>query len=79
MESNLLLTTEFNYNYRIFDGVWASYVEKPGEKPLGFNGVQLNKTDAKGNVKSVRYITFAEHPEHDNEFAYSLASECALD
>ena len=34
MQSNLLLTTEFNYNYRIFDGVWASYVEKPGEKPL---------------------------------------------
>ena len=46
---------------------------------VGFNGVQLNKTDAKGNVKTVRYLTFAEHPEHDNEFAYNLASECALD
>ena len=32
-DRNLVLTTEFNYNYRVLDGVWASYVEK-GAPPL---------------------------------------------
>ena len=49
-ESALVLTTEFNYNYRVFDGVWISYKEG-GSKPL------LTP------VLTVRYLSPPRRPE----------------
>lgn len=37
-------------------------------------GLALNKLDRRGDIRYTQYMTFAEHPECDNELMYNLAS-----
>ena len=55
-DRNLVLTTEFNYNYRVLDGVWASYVEK-GAPPL-LTPVLITK-----QASASKLLSPVHHPE----------------
>ena len=56
-EQALVLTTEFNYNYRILDGVWAPYYEGERTAPL-LTPVLITK-----QASASKLLSPVHHPE----------------
>ena len=43
---------------------------------VDIDGMKVTKYKKNGDAMFTKYMTFAEHPDHNNEFLYNLASAC---